>query len=419
MDAVILSVGDEIVTGATIDTNSAWLAGELSTLGFRPRLRGVVRDDRNEIAEAMRRDLFGVAVLIVTGGLGPTADDLTREGLADALDVELRAHPAAEQLIREFYQRLGRSMPATTMRQANLPTGAEPIPNPRGTAPGVHVSADGNRAAVFLLPGPPAEMHGMFRDFVRPRIKGVSGGSCMVKRVLRTFGMSEAALAERIEDLMAPDRNPHVGVTASETLVSVRINATAASMEEAAHMADHDAAEVRSRLGQVVYGEGDDTLASVVGAILARRRRTLAAAESCTGGLVSKLLTDVPGSSAYFIRGYVTYSNASKVELLGLEPAMLERLGAVSAETAEAMARGCRAAADADHAISITGIAGPTGGSVDKPIGLVYVGVADKNEVSTHQLRLGSHLTREQVRDRAAKAALNLLRLGLLKEQGG
>lgn len=416
MDAAILSVGDEIVTGATIDTNSAWLAGELSTLGFRPRLRGAVRDDRVEIADALRRDLTGTGILIVTGGLGPTADDLTREGLADALGVELRSHPVAEQLIRDFYQRLGRSMPATTMRQACLPAGAEPIPNPRGTAPGVYLPARAQHAAVFLLPGPPAEMHAMFQGFVRPRIEGRSGGTCMVKRVLRTFGMPEAVLAERIEDLMAPDRNPHVGVTASEAMVSVRINATAQSAQEAARLAEQDSADIRARLGSTVYGEDNDTLASVVAALLSERRATLAVAESCTGGLVSKLLTDVPGASAYFVRGYVTYSNASKIELLGVESATLERFGAVSAETAEAMARGCLAAADVDYAISVTGIAGPSGGSIDKPIGLVHVGIADKNEVLTHQLRLGSHLTREQIRDRAAKSALNLLRLRLLNK---
>lgn len=238
----------------------------------------------------------------------------------------------------------------------------------------------------------------------------------MVKRVLRTFGMPEAVLAERIEDLMAPDRNPHVGVTASEAMVSVRINATAQSAQEAARLAEQDSADIRARLGSTVYGEDNDTLASVVAALLSERRATLAVAESCTGGLVSKLLTDVPGASAYFVRGYVTYSNASKIELLGVESATLERFGAVSAETAEAMARGCLAAADVDYAISVTGIAGPSGGSIDKPIGLVHVGIADKNEVLTHQLRLGSHLTREQIRDRAAKSALNLLRLRLLNK---
>lgn len=454
--AAILSVGDEVVTGAIVDTNAAWLAGELTGLGFRVRMLGAVRDERGEIAVALREAMRAARVLIVTGGLGPTADDLTREGLADALGVPLEHSGEAEAQITAFYQRLRRSMPRTTMRQAQVPRGCDVIPNPWGTAPGVAFCApesgirspsepptqvggfgpSGNTTRetcsappldikahpgsasglrIYLLPGVPVEMKNMFAASVRPELERIAAARRTVRRVVRTYGMTEATLGEALEDFMPPARNPHVGVNASEAVISVRINATADSQEEASRLAEDDAAEVRRRLGEAVFGEGDATLAQAVAALLIEQRLKLATAESCTGGLLAKMLTDVPGSSAYFTRGYVTYANEAKTQLLGVPASLLAEHGAISEEVARSMAAGCLKVSESDFALSITGVAGPTGGTAEKPVGLVCFGVADRMEVTTKRVLFGEHLSREQIRDRAAKTALNLLRLRLLK----
>ncbi len=478
--AAILSVGDEVVTGAIVDTNAAWLAGELTGLGFRVRMLGAVRDERGEIAVALREAMLAARVVIVTGGLGPTADDLTREGLADALDVPLEHSGEAEAQITAFYQRLRRSMPRTTMRQAQVPRGCDVIPNPWGTAPGVafrapesgirslsepptQVGGFSRRAGaashapepptqvggfcpsgktthescsapppdikahpgsasglrIYLLPGVPVEMKNMFAASLRPELERIAAARRTVRRIVRTYGMTEATLGEALEDLMPPARNPHVGVNASEAVISVRINATAESQEEASRLAEEDAAEVRRRLGEAVFGEGDATLAQAVAALLIAQGLKLATAESCTGGLLAKMLTDVPGSSAYFTRGYVTYANEAKSQLLGVPAALLAEHGAVSDEVARSMAAGCLKVSQADFALSITGVAGPTGGTAEKPVGLVCFGVADRMEVTTKRVLFGEHLSREQIRDRAAKTALNLLRLRLLKGARG
>ncbi|MCC7290795.1 MAG: nicotinamide-nucleotide amidohydrolase family protein [Phycisphaerales bacterium] len=474
--AAILSVGDEVVTGAIVDTNAAWLAGELTGLGFRVRMLGAVRDERGEIAAAFREAIFAAQAVIVTGGLGPTADDLTREGLADALGVPLEHSVEAEAQITALYQRLQRSMPRTTMRQAQVPRGCEVVPNPWGTAPGVAWQAlesgirprsgppsgppsehpseppseppaqvggfcpSGNTTCeapaapppdikahpvcasglrIYLLPGVPVEMKNMFAASIRPELERLASQRRTVRRIVRTYGMTEATLGEALEDLMPASRNPHVGVNASEAVISVRINATAESQAEAARLAEEDVAEVRRRLGDAVFGEGDATLAHAVAVLLTAQGRRVATAESCTGGLLAKMLTDVSGSSAYFTRGYVTYADEAKAELLGVPASLLAEHGAVSEEVARSMAAGCLKVSSVDFAVSITGVAGPTGGSAERPVGLVCFGVADTMEVTTKRVLFGEHLSREQIRDRAAKTALNLLRLRLLRGERG
>lgn len=420
--AAILSVGDEVVTGAIVDTNAAWLAGELTGLGFRVRMLGAVRDERGEIADAIRHAMLAARVLIVTGGLGPTADDLTREGLADALGMPLEHSADAEAQITEFYAKLRRSMPRTTMRQAQLPRGCDVIPNPWGTAPGVvrcPSEAAAGASSIYLLPGVPVEMKNMFAASIRPELERIAAARRTVRCIVRTFGMTESTLGEALEDLMPPSRNPHVGVNASEAVISVRINATAESQVEASRLAEQDAAEVRRRLGEAVFGEGDATLAQAVAALLIEQGLKVATAESCTGGLLAKMLTDVPGASACFTRGFVTYANEAKTELLGVPASRLAEHGAVSEEVARSMAAGCLKISQADFALSITGVAGPTGGTSETPVGLVWFGVADRIEVTTKRVLFGNHLSREQIRDRAAKTALNLLRLRMLKEGSG
>ncbi|MCG3132844.1 MAG: Nicotinamide-nucleotide amidohydrolase PncC [Phycisphaerae bacterium] len=444
LHAAILSVGDEVVTGVIVDTNAAWLAAEATRLGIRPRLCGAVGDDRGVIADGLRAAMHEAEVVLVTGGLGPTEDDLTREGLADALGVPLAHHPEAEAQIRAFYERLGRAMPATTMKQARVPSGCDVIPNAWGTAPGVafrgppgapagppgepagargasagtrgNASGDAPRR-VYLLPGVPIEMKNMFAATVLPEMTALAGTRRTVSRVIRTIGMSEAALGEAIADLMNPARNPHVGINVSETIVTVRINATG-DAAAAEGLAETDARDIRRRLGPVVFGEGDATLAAAVGDLLRAQRRTVATAESCTGGLVAKMLTDVPGASDYFLCGYVTYANQAKAALLGVAEGWIERDGAVSESVARAMAEGGRRVSGADFGVSVTGVAGPGGGSADKPVGLVWFGLAGVDGTTAHRITFGEHLTREQIRDRASKAALNLLRLRLLNPPG-
>ncbi len=412
MNAVILSVGDELVTGQTLDTNAAWLAAELTRAGLDVLRHVTVGDDLERLTVSIRHALAAAEVVVVTGGLGPTADDLTRQALADAVGQSLEENSEALAQIVAFFERWQRPMAESNRIQALIPRGCHVIPNPRGTAPGIHYHHDAGH--LFALPGVPGEMKAMFAESVAPAI-AVTGRATVLVGRLNTFGMSEAKLGEAIADLMARGRNPLVGTTASQAVISVRIIARAPSEAEARSLLEADKDEVRRRLGTSVFGEEDDTLQAATARLLLERGPTIATAESCTGGLLANRLTDMPGSSAYFQRGYVTYSNASKLEMLGVPHEMLESQGAVSAAAAEAMARNCRTSAATDLALSITGIAGPGGGSADKPVGLVFVALAEPKSVQSRRLLLGTHLTREEIRDRACKSALNLLRLHLLE----
>lgn len=412
MNAVILSVGDELVTGQTLDTNARWLAAELTRGGVHVARHVTVGDELERLTVSIRHALAAADVVILTGGLGPTADDLTRHALAGALGLPLEENAAALAQIVAFFERWQRPMADSNRFQALMPRGCHVIPNPRGTAPGIHYRNENKQ--LFALPGVPGEMKAMFAESVAPAIVLPGGAVTLVGR-LNTFGMSEAKLGEAIADLMLRDRNPLVGTTASQAIISVRIIAQGHNEAAARSLLEADKHEVRRRLGTAVFGEEDDSLQAATARLLLDRALTIATAESCTGGLLANWLTDIPGSSAYFLRGYVTYSNESKSELLGVPRALLESAGAVSAEVAEAMAAGCRAAAAADRALAITGIAGPGGGSADKPVGLVYVALADPNSVQARRLLLGMHLTRAEIRDRACKSALNLLRLHLLE----
>jgi nicotinamide-nucleotide amidase len=257
-------------------------------------------------------------------------------------------------------------------------------------------------------------MRAMFEQSVAPHIARGTGET-IVHRTLQTFGMSESEVGQRIADLMQRGRNPTVGTSAADLVISIHVHAHASSQDQANRMASADAAQVRSRLGLVVFGEGDDTLQQAVGRMLMEQRKTVSAAESCTGGLITKRLTDVPGSSAYLTRSYVTYSNDAKHRLLGVEADLIGQHGAVSAPVAEAMAANCRRISGTDFALSATGIAGPTGATPAKPMGLVYVALAEAAKTVVKELRLGETLMRAEVRDRTAKAALNLLRLRLLE----
>lgn len=411
MIAHILSIGTELTIGQTVDTNSAWLAQGLAEIGIETVAHATVSDDLERIREAIAHAAARADVVLVSGGLGPTDDDLTRQALAAAMGVELVPDAPSLEQIREFFRRRNMDMPQRNAVQALVPSGATPLPNPAGTAPGIQARL--NRADVFVVPGVPREMKVMFEQSILPALQERTGTGVILQRVIRTFGMPEARLGEIISDLMRRGRNPTVGTTAAAMVIGVRINARGATQAEAAALLERDAAEIRARLGEHVFGEGEQTLQAAVAELLWRTRQTVSTAESCTGGLIAKRLTDVPGSSDYFLDGVVTYSNAAKRRLLDVPAELLERCGAVSREVAECMAVNCRRISGSDLALSVTGIAGPSGGTPEKPVGFVYLGLASAAGCDVRELRLGDHLTRAEIRDRTTSIALNTLRLRL------
>ncbi len=413
MDAVILSIGNELTLGQTVDTNSAWLSQQLAAIGVRVRMHATVADEIEPIRDVLDRTARTADVVLVSGGIGPTADDLTRHALAAAMGVDLVLHPPSVDRIREFFDRRGRAMPEANTVQAMFPAGATPIENTCGTAPGIRARL--HRADVFVMPGVPREMKEMFTRDVLPALAARTGGAVLLARTINTYGAGESDVGERIRDLMQRGRNPTVGTTAQQTIIGIRIHAFGPTREEARRLLDADAAEVRRRLGDLVFGEDDETLAHAVAKLLFERKQTVATAESCTGGLIAKSLTDIPGSSEYFRNGFVTYSNESKTRFIQVPEDLIVRHGAVSRPVASAMAENTRRISRTDYAISATGIAGPGGGTPDKPVGLVYFGLAHAGGCDVHERRFGSEMTREEIRDRACKFALNLLRLKLLE----
>lgn len=412
MQAAIISIGTELTLGQTVDTNSAWLAQRLAEVGIESTVHVTLADELGPIEGEIRRAADTHDIVIITGGLGPTDDDLTRQGLAAAMNAPLTLHNPSLVRIVEFFAKRGIAMPDANRVQAMMPAGAAAIDNTTGTAPGIRAKL--GRAELFALPGVPSEMRVMYDRDVLPIVSARTGGGVILQTVLRTYGAAESEIGRQIADLMKRGRNPNVGTTAQETIIGVRINARGASRDAAERLLRADAAEVRARLGKIVFGEGDATLQLAVAELLWEKNRTVATAESCTGGLLAKRMTDVPGSSRYFLDGVVTYSNEAKTRLLSVPADLISRHGAVSIEVAEFMASSCQTISRSDYALSTTGIAGPTGNTPDKPVGLVYVGLATPDGVSGRELRLGDHLTRDQVRDRAVKAALNMLRLKLI-----
>jgi len=410
MQAVILAVGDELTGGLKVDTNSAALSARLAARGIATVRHETVGDDLASLAVALRRAAGDADVIIVTGGLGPTEDDLTRHALADALGVDLIADARSLERIAGFFAARGRPMSDNNRRQALIPAGAEAIDNDAGTAPGI--AARLGAADVFVLPGPPGEMTPMFDRSIAPRLPQAGA---IVRRRWHCFGAGESNIAERIADLMVRGRNPQVGTTASGGVITVHVVARSATVADACAAAEADAGEVASRLGTLIFGADGQTLPEVVGAALAAAEQTLATAESCTGGMIGELITGVPGASAWFRGGVVAYSNAAKTDLLGVEPDLIAAHGAVSEPVAAAMAEGARRALGADWSVAVTGVAGPGGGSDDKPVGLVFIAVASAGGAAVHRYSFAG--ARDAVRRRAALTALNHLRLAVADAQ--
>ena len=433
MKAIVISVGDELTSGQTIDSNSAWISSRLLRAGVQTLSHVTVRDQLTEIGDALREASGRSELIVVTGGLGPTADDLTRQSLAAAMGVELVPHPPSLEAIEAFFRARGRRMDPSNRAQAMMPAGAEAIGNPLGTAPGIRARL--GQAEVFVLPGVPSEMKRMYADAIEPVL--AAGAGLIVVRVVHTFGLGESDVGAALSDLMQRDANPRVGTTVAGGVVSVRIVASSAAGQTAQQLAERTLADVCRRLGNLVVGVDDQTMPSVLGDLLRARQETLATAESCTGGLVGQLITSVAGSSDYYLGGVVAYANAVKTDLLGVDESLLRRHGAVSEEVAREMAMRCRERFGATWALSITGIAGPGGGSQEKPAGLVYVGLAGPSQATRGQAcppyapglgadgslasaqvwRMMLPGEREMVRLRAALCALDKLRLKLLETQ--
>jgi nicotinamide-nucleotide amidase len=402
--------GDELLRGDVVNSNQAFLGERLLELGLLPTRALSLLDDRAAIALAIREALGRrPSLIVVSGGLGPTEDDLTREGVSDALQRPLSERPELLELIRARFERLQVQMVESNRKQALLPAGATAIPF-TGTAPGFWLEEDGT--LLVALPGVPAELRHMWRETVEPLIRDRHGedGSHLVRK-LRIYGMGESTLAGALQDLTWRGGRVELGTRASLdglTLV-LRSRREARALAELTQVEGH----VRRLLGDKVFAEGAETMPEVVGRLLRERGLRLAVAESCTGGLLGKLVTDVPGSSEYFEGGVICYSNSLKSRLLGVPEEVLARAGAVSEETALAMAAGARDRLGADVALAVTGVAGPDGGTEEKPVGLVYIGMALGEELSARRYLLFT--SREDIRMRAAYTALNVLRRRLLQ----
>jgi nicotinamide-nucleotide amidase len=411
MKAIIVAVGNELTSGQTVDTNSAYLARQLVARGIETVGQCIVPDDRGAIAAALRDSAAAADLVLVTGGLGPTADDLTRHALADAMGAELVLDGEALATLEAFFRRRGRTMVPANRVQAMFPAGARPIENQAGTAQGIAARLGG--ADVYITPGVPHEMRWIFENRIAGELPAAS--NVIVERVVHAFGTGESNMAAEIADLMRRGANPTVGTTVSAGLISIRISARADVADEAESLAQRSVAEVKARLGEWVVGEGDATIASTVGDLLRRAGATLATAESCTGGLLGAMITDVPGASDYYAGGVVSYANDVKRDALGVPEELLRSHGAVSEPVAKAMAVGVRQRLGSDYAVAVTGIAGPSGGTDAKPVGLVHIALAGPEGVTAHR-----HIfpgDRPAVRRRSATAALNHLRLELLARE--
>jgi nicotinamide-nucleotide amidase len=409
--AWIVAIGTELALGQAQDTNSAWLAQRLAALGVRADRHVVVADELAAIRAVLSQAAAAGDLVLVTGGLGPTDDDVTRAALAKAAGVGLEEDAASVERLQAFFARRGREMPERNRVQALIPRTGLALPNQCGTAPGIHMLLEGTPC--YVLPGVPFEMRAMYEAEVEPVVRAAAAGAVLRSRRLHTFGAGESDVGLKIRDLMARGRNPEVGTTAEIGVVSVRINARGRDAAEADGLLDEAEAEIRRRLGPLVYGRDSETLGGVVGERLVELGWTLSTAESCTGGLISQLLTDVPGSSRYFLGGLVTYSNALKTGLVGVDQALLMAHGAVSEPVAVAMADGAARVTGSDVAVSVTGVAGPGGGSVEKPVGLVFIGLHTCGACAPHAFRFGEDHPREVIRMRAARMALHLVRTSL------
>ena len=424
--AETIAIGSELLVGGRVDTNSVFIADKLASVGIVLRFKSIVGDQKQDIAHAIRVAVRRADVVLMTGGLGPTVDDCTREAVASATGYRLTRRREALDMMTTRLAQWGRTPSPTQLRQAMIPTGATVLNNPIGSAPGF--SLIWKKALLFVLPGVPREMEPMVVHEVVPRLQAWlsdhrrTSTTPIIRQVFHTFGLPESDVDAKLRGLLPGGVKIDLGLLASpmEVMVSLTTRGTGAPKHrKAGHGAMAEdallpfAREIRARLGDWLFGEGADTLEEVVGRTLSTRGLTLAVAESCTGGLISHRLTQVPGSSVYLDRGVVCYSNQSKMDMLGVSEKMLARYGAVSAEVASAMAKGIRERGLVSIGLSVTGIAGPGGATATKPVGLVYVGL-DTGTGGNKTQEFHFHGDRSTIKLRSSQAALDLLRRWLI-----
>jgi nicotinamide-nucleotide amidase len=410
--AEIVAVGSEMLTPTKSDTNSLFITAALNEIGIEVAAKAVVGDRIEDVMAIVRQALSRVDLVVVTGGLGPTDDDVTRDAVARVLDRPLIEDPAIVERIRARFQRRGWQMPEINRRQAMVPTGGMPIDNPNGSAPGLWIEHDGK--LVLLLPGPPRELQPMLQTVIEARLAPLSGGIGVYRRAMGITGRSESHADEALAPAYARWQTLPTPVTATILAVlgqiELHLTVVSASADEARATLDRTVADVIDIMGEDVYSVDGETMEQVVGRLLTNAKMKIAAAESCTGGLLTSRLTDVPGSSTYVERGVIVYSNESKTELLGVPSEMLDEHGAVSEPVAQAMATGIRKRAGVDLGVGITGIAGPTGGTDAKPVGTVAIALAGPRDedlrVRTYRFVGG----RTMVKFQAAQAALDMVR---------
>lgn len=415
MWAEIISVGSELLSWDKAETNSLYLTKQLNLLGIVVRYKSIVGDIESDIESDLITAAGRSPFVIVTGGLGPTEDDLTRKAVSRAFKRGLVLKEELIKKIKRRFEALGKEMPKNNERQALIPNKAIIIDNPIGTAPGF--AAEYNEALVICLPGVPAEMQRMFEDSVLPLIKGrIEGPGTIEVRIIRICGIAEAKIDEIIGDLYAAERGVRIGLTADEYGVDVRITSAGLSDAEAAKRVDELKEKIAARLKDNIYSFNEEAMEAIVVRLLKEKGARLSVAESCTGGLIQKRITDVSGSSACFEMGVVCYSNEAKMQVLRVPPEMIKEYGSVSSQAAMAMADGIRRIAGTGYGLGITGIAGPEGGTEKKPVGLVYIALSEKGKETRCK---GYNFTddREMIRKKASQMALDMVRRALINIQ--
>jgi nicotinamide-nucleotide amidase len=406
LNAEIIAIGSEMLTPFRLDTNSLWLTERLNSMGIDVKLKTVVGDDEARLEETIRDAMKRSEIVISTGGLGPTEDDITRKIFARVLKRQLVLDDAVLEKIRARFARRNVPMPEINARQALIISGAQVLENNNGTAPGMLLNE--GKCTVVMLPGPPREMRPMFDALVAPALKQRAGDVLIVRRKLSIYGLTESRTDELAAPIYTRYKNPSTTILFKDGQIELHLTAQARSERKANGLLDELAGELDEALGEYIFSRRDETLEEVVGDLLRARRYTLATAESCTGGLLSGRITDVAGSSEYFLAGVASYSNEAKSNLLGVPKKLIKLHGAVSEEVANAMAAGVRKRAGSTFGIGITGIAGPGGGSEEKPVGLVYIALADDEQSSARKFVFPGD--RQFIRMLAVNSALDMLR---------
>jgi nicotinamide-nucleotide amidase len=409
--AEIIAIGSELLMPRFKDTNSLYLTEQLNAIGIPVVMKMIVGDDETYLESAVRNSLARTPILITIGGLGPTEDDVTRKVIARVLQRQLVLNDDILAKLQRRFKLRGVEMPANNARQALVLTGSDILENNHGTAPGLWVNAEKNN--VILLPGPPSELKPMFEQSCMLRLHDMAGRTPIARSVFRTTGLPESTLDARIAPIYTKYRNPETTVLAKPGQVEVRLTARGKNKEEAERLLKELGDQIDTELDEFIFARNEQSLEEVVGMFLVLKNANIATAESCTGGLVAERLTNVPGSSRYFISGVVCYSNEWKMELAGIPPLLLEMQGAVSPEVARGLAEGIRTRMGTTIGVGITGIAGPDGGSVEKPVGTVHIAVATPTETVNRRFLFPGD--RERVRWQASQAALDMVRRELMK----